>query len=263
MEHQGLRCCIPQLCGQVWVTPAVPWAALVYARSQPEQIAMAVTRLIVNFCEHSATHNSMKYSRCCWSARLEGWGPFSVTSEWTCLSKWQQPSGWGGDGALSPPVSQRHLPEKCHWFPAPWFSMKSPWIRARAGDASKSAPGWHRHQCEWAGLSVPLAHLPPWGDSGDGTKVAHFVRHLSSVPFLWASCGTLLVLQRETALLGLLVDLVITVSMDDHLFSDKAIQKQIKLTLKIHFQAVKIHDKLRFFFYGFHRPFGRVEEKLR
>lgn len=72
---------------------------------------------------------------------------------------------------------------------------------------------------------------------------------------LW-HCHSLLVLQRETALLGLLVELMVTEIMYGLLVFDKVIQKQIKLTLKIYFQAVKILDKLRFFFPGFHRPFS-------
>lgn len=75
-------------------------------------------------------------------------------------------------------------------------------------------------------------------------------------------CHFLLVLQRETALLGLLVELMVTVSVYDLLVFDKVIQKQIKLTLKIHFRTVKILDKL-IFFHTFYRPFSRVEEKLR
>lgn len=43
---------------------------------------------------------------------------------------------------------------------------------------------------------------------------------------------------------------------------DKVIQKQIKLTLKIYFQAVKILDKLRLFFLDFTDLLALIE-KLR
>lgn len=50
---------------------------------------------------------------------------------------------------------------------------------------------------------------------------------------------------KRNSTFGLLVELVVTVSMNDLLFFDKVIQKQIKLTLNIHFQTIKILDKLR------------------
>lgn len=66
---------------------------------------------------------------------------------------------------------------------------------------------------------------------------------------LW-HCHSLLILQRETAL-GLLVELLVTVSTYDLLFFDKVIQKQTKLTLQILFQTVTILDKLRYFLMDF------------
>lgn len=182
------------------------------------------------------------------------------------MSKWRQPWGRAGDGALLAPVGKWDLPEKCHRFAAPWFSVKSLWIlepvthpKARLAGASVgvSRQDWTSRQRSFLLLAICVTK-PRWLISFSVSHQSRFAE-VTSAAVLCRFCGG----KCSASWSVVLSELIVTYEHIQPSFFDKVIKKQMKLTLKMHFWAVKILDKFRFFFNGFHQLFSRIKEKLR